>query len=61
VFFVSKLPKTRSGKVMRRLLIAMLTSKPLGGISTLEDEVAVEEARKAYEEPSKELKEVTYR
>ncbi len=46
---------------MRRLLIAMLTSKPLGGISTLEDEVAVGEARKAYEELSGELKGVTYR
>ncbi len=39
----------------------MLTSKPLGGISTLEDEVAVGEARKAYEELSGELKGVTYR
>ncbi len=61
VFFVSKLPKTRSGKIMRRLLIAILTNKPLGDITTLEDEAAVEEARKAYEELSRELKEVTYR
>jgi acetyl-CoA synthetase len=61
VFFVSKLPKTRSGNIMRRLLIAILTNKPLGDITTLEDEAAVEEARKAYEELSRELKEVTYR
>ncbi|MFZ8795906.1 MAG: hypothetical protein ACO2O2_18800 [Acidilobaceae archaeon] len=46
---------------MRRLLIAILTNKPLGDITTLEDEAAVEEARKAYEELSRELKEVTYR
>jgi acetyl-CoA synthetase len=49
VFFVSKLPKTRSGKIMRRLLRAVAEGKPLGDVATLEDETSVEEARKAYE------------
>ncbi|MCE4612953.1 MAG: acetate--CoA ligase [Desulfurococcales archaeon] len=56
VFFVSKLPKTRSGKIMRRLLVAILSNKPLGDVTTLEDEAAVDEAKKAYEELSRELK-----
>ncbi|MGD0638915.1 MAG: AMP-binding protein, partial [Nitrososphaerales archaeon] len=49
VFFVSKLPKTRSGKIMRRLLRAVAEGKPLGDIATLEDETSVEEARAAYQ------------
>jgi acetyl-CoA synthetase len=61
IFFVSKLPKTRSGKIMRRLLIAILTNKPLGDITTLEDEAAVEEAKRAYEELAREVREATYR
>lgn len=35
--FVKKLPKTRSGKIMRRLLKAKELGKKLGDISTLED------------------------
>lgn len=35
--FVKKLPKTRSGKIMRRLLKAKELGKRLGDISTLED------------------------
>ncbi len=34
--FVTGLPKTRSGKIMRRLLKAQLTGQPLGDTSTLE-------------------------
>lgn len=49
ITFVHTLPKTRSGKIMRRLLRAVAEGKELGDISTLESEVAVEEARKAYE------------
>ena len=49
VFFVSKLPKTRSGKIMRRLLRAVAEGRPLGDVATLEDETSVEEARRAYE------------
>ena len=49
VFFVNKLPKTRSGKIMRRLLRAVAEGKPLGDIATLEDETSVDEVREAYE------------
>lgn len=34
--FVATLPKTRSGKIMRRLLKAQVTGQPLGDTSTLE-------------------------
>jgi acetyl-CoA synthetase len=49
IIFVDLLPKTRSGKIMRRLLRGIIEGKPLGDITTLETEVAVEEAKKAYE------------
>ncbi len=35
--FVTSLPKTRSGKIMRRVLKAQATGQPIGDISTLED------------------------
>ncbi len=50
VYFVSKLPKTRSGKIMRRVLKALASGLPVGDITTLEDEASLEEARQAYEE-----------
>jgi len=37
VKFVDKLPKTRSGKIMRRVLKARALGLPEGDISTLED------------------------
>jgi len=37
VRFIDKLPKTRSGKIMRRLLKARAQGLPEGDISTLED------------------------
>ncbi|WP_297475824.1 acetate--CoA ligase [Thermococcus sp.] len=49
VFFVNKLPKTRSGKIMRRVLKALASGKSLGDLSTLEDEASVEEVKKALE------------
>jgi acetyl-CoA synthetase len=48
--FVQKLPKTRSGKIMRRLLKAMAKNEPIGDISTLEDEASVDEIKTALEE-----------
>ena len=36
--FASGLPKTRSGKIMRRLLKAKELGLPLGDTSTLEDD-----------------------
>ncbi len=47
MFFTSKLPKTRSGKIMRRLIKAIITNKPLGDYSTIEDATALDELRKA--------------
>ena len=50
VYFVKKLPKTRSGKIMRRVLAAVASGKAVGDITTLEDEASVEEVKRAYEE-----------
>ncbi len=49
VFFVKKLPKTRSGKIMRRLLKAVATDANLGDVTTLEDGASVDEVKAAYE------------
>jgi len=48
IFFVSKLPKTRSGKIMRRLLKAISAGTEIGDVTTLEDEAAVEEAKELF-------------
>jgi acetyl-CoA synthetase len=37
IFQLSDLPKTRTGKIMRRLLKAKLTGNPLGDLSSLEN------------------------
>jgi len=42
------LPKTRSGKIMRRVLKAVVLDRDPGDISTIEDEGSVEEARQAW-------------
>ena len=47
---VPQLPKTRSGKVMRRVLRALCEEKALGDLSTIEDGSSVEEIKKALEE-----------
>jgi len=52
IFFVTKLPKTRSGKIMRRLIKSIVTDKPLGDYSTIEDEAAIEEIKKALKDVS---------
>jgi len=48
--FVEMLPKTRSGKIMRRVLKAVVLDQDPGDITTIEDEGSVEEARQAWEE-----------
>jgi len=50
VFLVKKLPKTRSGKIMRRLLKAVAMEAPLGDATTLEDGASITEVQAAYEE-----------
>ena len=47
--FVDMLPKTRSGKIMRRVLKAVILDKDPGDISTIEDEGSVDEAREAWQ------------
>ena len=49
VVFLQQLPKTRSGKIMRRLLKAVFEGKQLGDVTTLEDEASVEQVKQAYE------------
>ena len=50
LYFVPKLPKTRSGKIMRRLLKTIAMNEKIGDISTLEDRVVVSEIQAAFEE-----------
>jgi acetyl-CoA synthetase len=56
IVFVRALPKTRSGKIMRRLLRAVLMGAPLGDVTTLEDEATVEEVKAAYEELKRQIR-----
>lgn len=55
IIVVNKLPKTRSGKIMRRLLKAVLTGAPLGDTSTIEDEGSIEDIKSTYNELRKQL------
>jgi acetyl-CoA synthetase len=50
VNFVHTLPKTRSGKIMRRVLKAVVLDQEPGDITTIEDEASVEEAKEAWRE-----------
>jgi acetyl-CoA synthetase len=53
--FVSMLPKTRSGKIIRRVLKAVTLGKDPGDISTIEDEGSVAEARQAWKAMTEEI------
>jgi len=53
IYFVSKLPKTRSGKIMRRLLKSLAKNEKIGDTSTLEDGDAVREVQSAFNEQKK--------
>ncbi len=55
IYFIAKLPKTRSGKIMRRVLRAVASDASVGDLSTLEDEASVEEVKRAYEELKREV------
>ena len=54
--FVEALPKTRSGKIMRRVLKAVTLDTDPGDISTIEDEGSVEDARSAWEDMKSSLR-----
>lgn len=53
VYFVSRLPKTRSGKIMRRLLKSIASGDKIGDVTTLEDGAAIDEVKQAYEDLKK--------
>jgi acetyl-CoA synthetase len=46
--FVSMVPKTRSGKIMRRVLKAVILGRDPGDVSTIEDEGSIDEAGEAW-------------
>jgi len=50
IYFVTKLPKTRSGKIMRRVLKAIASNENVGDVSTLEDSAAVMDVQNAFTE-----------
>ena len=50
ILFTADLPKTRSGKIMRRLLRDVAERKALGDVTTLADPTVVEKLRGQYEE-----------
>lgn len=47
VHIVQQFPKTRSSKIMRRLIRAVYTGQPLGDISALDDPASLEQIRSA--------------
>ena len=55
VNFVRTLPKTRSGKIMRRVFKAVILDRDPGDITTIEDEGSVDEARQAWEDMRRDL------
>jgi acetyl-CoA synthetase len=55
IYFVAKLPKTRSGKIMRRVLKAVASGTTIGDLTTLEDGTSVEEVKRAFEELQKKV------
>jgi acetyl-CoA synthetase len=53
--FVDMVPKTRSGKIMRRVLKAVIQGRNPGDITTIEDEGSVEEAKQAWHQMKADL------
>ena len=49
IYFTSLLPKTRSGKIMRRVIKAVASGDNIGDVTTLEDGASVEEVKHAIE------------
>jgi acetyl-CoA synthetase len=47
IYFTSLLPKTRSGKIMRRVIKAVAVGGDIGDVTTLEDDASVEEVKQA--------------
>jgi acetyl-CoA synthetase len=55
IYFVGMLPKTRSGKIMRRVLRAVAADQGVGDVTTLEDEASIEEVKHAYDELKRQI------
>ncbi|MGE5524282.1 MAG: propionate--CoA ligase [Rhodospirillaceae bacterium] len=54
VHFVTLLPKTRSGKLLRRSIQAVAEGRPAGDLTTIEDPGALEQIERALRAPRKE-------
>ena len=50
ILFTAELPKTRSGKIMRRLLRDIADGRALGDTTTLADSTVVAKLKEQYEE-----------
>ena len=50
IIFTADLPKTRSGKIMRRLLKDIAAGQALGDVTTLADPAVVQTLKEKYEE-----------
>src|SRR5947199_213623 len=50
ILFTGELPKTRSGKIMRRLLRDIAEGRVLGDTTTLADQTVVQALKQRYEE-----------
>jgi acetyl-CoA synthetase len=55
VNFVRSLPKTRSGKIMRRVFRAVVLDRDPGDVTTIEDEGSVDDARQAWQRMREEI------
>jgi len=55
VHFVEMLPKTRSGKIMRRVMRAVYQGDDIGDLSTIEEDATVDMVREAVETMTKQL------
>ncbi len=53
--FVNMIPKTRSGKIMRRVFKSVVLDQDPGDITTIEDEGSVDEARQAWKKMKEDL------
>ncbi len=56
IYFVTKLPKTRSGKIMRRLIRSVLSGQQTGDTTTLEDETSLDELKRVISEFENEIR-----
>ncbi|EAA8620530.1 propionyl-CoA synthetase, partial [Salmonella enterica] len=50
VWFVSQLPKTRSGKMLRRTIQAICEGRDPGDLTTIDDPASLQQIRQAIEE-----------